>query len=84
MLRQEKGITLVALIITIIVLVILAAVAITTAYQTGIVNYAMNGATGYAQAGLNENRMMNNSINHLDSYMVSLFSIFSTGVTAGS
>ena len=48
--RQEKGITLVALIITIIVLVILAAVTINAAFNSGIIDTAVNGAVNYADA----------------------------------
>ena len=48
--RQEKGITLVALIITIIVLVILAAVTINAAFNSGIIETAVNGAVNYAKA----------------------------------
>ncbi|MCI8392375.1 MAG: hypothetical protein HFJ24_03870 [Clostridia bacterium] len=48
--RQEKGITLVALIITIIVLVILAAVTINAAFNSGIIETAVNGAVNYADA----------------------------------
>ena len=45
--NKEKGITLIALIITIIILVILAAVSIRAAYNMGIVSHAVNGAEGY-------------------------------------
>ena len=48
--REEKGITLVALIITIIVLVILAAVTINAAFNSGIIDTAVNGAVNYADA----------------------------------
>lgn len=61
MLRGENGITLVALIITIIILVILAAVSITAAYQSGIINYAVNGTANYAQAASDENTALRNA-----------------------
>ena len=48
--KAEKGITLVALIITIIVLVILAAVTINAAFNSGIIDTAVNGAVNYADA----------------------------------
>ena len=48
--REESGITLVALIITIIVLVILAAVTINAAFNSGIIDTAVNGAVNYADA----------------------------------
>ena len=47
---KEQGITLVALIITIIVLVILAAVTINAAFNIGIIDTAVNGAVNYADA----------------------------------
>ena len=50
MLREEKGITLVALIITIIVLIILAAVTIMTLTNDNFIGTAMNGTQNYANA----------------------------------
>ncbi len=50
MLKEEKGITLVALIITIIVLIILAAVTIMSFRESGIMNTAVNGTINYAKA----------------------------------
>ncbi len=49
-LKQEKGITIVALITTIIVLVILAAVTINAVFNSGIINTAVNGTVDYAEA----------------------------------
>ena len=45
--KNNKGITLIALIITIVVLLILAAVAIGAANESDIVAYAKNAADGY-------------------------------------
>ena len=39
--KKENGITLIALIITIIILVILAAVSIRAAYNSGIIDYSI-------------------------------------------
>lgn len=50
MLREEKGITLVALIITIIVLIILAAVTIMTLTNDNFIGTAINGTQSYANA----------------------------------
>lgn len=50
MLKEEKGITLVALIITIIVLIILAAVTIMSFRESGIINTSVNGTINYAKA----------------------------------
>ena len=52
--KEEKGITLVALIITIVVLLILAAVAIGTVRDSDIIEYAKNAAGSYNQAKNNE------------------------------
>lgn len=72
MLRQEKGITLVALIVTIIVLIILAAVAIGAVYQSNMVNYAVNGAYNYSNAAVYENNVLNGTASLLDSAIESL------------
>lgn len=52
--KKEKGITLIALIITIVVLLILAAVAIGTAQESNIVGYAQNAAGSFNQSKANE------------------------------
>ncbi len=75
MLRTEKGITLVALIITIIVLVILAAVSIAAVYQSKIVNYAINGTYNYASESLKENSIINGTESLLDSAVSAISSI---------
>lgn len=61
MLKQERGITLIALIITIIILVILAAVSIRAVTNMGIVGHAVNGSQDYAQAAKDENAMLQNT-----------------------
>lgn len=76
MFKTEKGITLVALIITIIVLVILAAVSIAAVYQSKIVNYAINGTYNYAQEGINENRVIKQTEDKIDSAVSELSRIF--------
>jgi len=48
--KEEKGITLVALIITIIVLIILAAVTIITFTDSGLLETASKGTQNYANA----------------------------------
>ena len=52
--KTEKGITLIALIITIVVLLILAVVAIGQAQETNIVGYAQNAAGKFEEAKSNE------------------------------
>ena len=79
MFKTDKGITLVALIITIIVLVILAAVSIAAVYQSRIVNYAINGTMNYATEGIKENQVIKGTESLLDSAVSALSSIFSSG-----
>ena len=57
--RNERGITLVALIITIIILIILAAVTINTLTHDGLADMAIKGAQDYDKAQQNEMNMLN-------------------------
>ncbi len=57
--KAEKGITLVALVITIIVLLILAMVSIALVMNTGIINHANNAVTKYNDAQVNEQQQLN-------------------------
>ena len=52
--KEQKAITLIALIITIVVLLILAEVAISSITNDGILSYAQNAAKDYNKAVLNE------------------------------
>ena len=52
--KKENGITLIALIITIIILVILAAVSIRAAYNSGIIDYSINGTKKYQEEAKKE------------------------------
>lgn len=52
--KEEKGITLVALIITIVVLLILAMVAIGTLQESNIIGHAQNAVGSFNQAKVNE------------------------------
>lgn len=74
MLREEKGITLVALIITIIVLIILAAVTIISVQNSNLVNRTINAATDYASEQESENAYMES----IESQMSSLDSVISS------
>lgn len=65
-LKNKNGITLIALIITIIILVILAAVSINAIYNMGVVQYAVNGSQNYAKASVEENSIMNDSGNIIE------------------
>ena len=57
--KQEGGITLIALIITIIVLVILAAVTLNSLFGNNIIGIAVNGAINYAEEQQKELGMLN-------------------------
>lgn len=59
MFKGNKGITLVALIITIIVLLILAGVSITFALQGNILNNAQTAVNEYDNASTNEAEIIN-------------------------
>ena len=72
MLREEKGITLVALIITIIVLIILAAVTIMSFKDSKLINTAVNGAVNYANAQEYEMKAVNYTVDLLDEKVSSI------------
>lgn len=59
MFKANKGITLVALIITIIVLLILAGVSITFALQGNLINNAQTAVNEYDNAATNEAALLN-------------------------
>lgn len=59
MFKENKGITLVALIITIIVLLILAGVSITFALQGNLINNAQTAVNEYDNAATNEAELLN-------------------------
>ena len=68
--KEEKGITLVALIITIVVLLILAAVAIASITNDGVLSYAENATTQYNQAVKNEQDTLQGYIDYLNKHNV--------------
>ena len=67
--KKENGITLIALIITIIILVILAAVSIRAAYESGIINYAVNGTSEYANQSTEESKALVNAQSQMESVL---------------
>lgn len=60
MLKNQKGITLVALVITIVILIILATVSITIALNGGLVGHAKSGADAYKAAQDKETKGITN------------------------
>lgn len=68
MFKKENGITLVALVVTIIVLLILAGVAISlTVGNNGLFRRAQNAANTWRSAESNEANTMNSAITEYDS-----------------
>ena len=72
---EEKGITLIALIITIIILVILAAVSIRAVANMGIVGHAINGTQQYAESAKAENEMLGETVDLLENTLGKLNNI---------
>lgn len=66
--RAEKGITLVALVITIIVLLILAIVSVSLVMRDGIINHANNAVTKYNEAQHIEQTHLNTTEATMNSY----------------
>ena len=66
--KEQKGITLVALIITIIVLLILAVVAIGVVQNDGIINYAKNAKSQYGVSQKNENVTLQGYFNKIQEH----------------
>ena len=66
--RMDKGITLVALIITIVVLLILAAVAIGTVQNSDIIGYAGNASNTYTIEQGKENEAIKDAEKLLNQY----------------
>jgi len=64
--KTNKGITLIALIITIVVLLILAAVAISSITNDGILHYAQNAADSWNKAGQNEAGILQNYLSYIN------------------
>ena len=79
---KKDGITLIALIITIIVLVILAAVSISAVYNSNIIGFATNGAINYAEESKRENEILDHTASILESAISNLGSMNSG--TSGS
>lgn len=67
MFKKEKGITLVALVITIIVLLILAGVTISLVVRdNGVINKARDAKTNMGNAQNRENEELQNLSNYMD------------------
>ena len=73
--RSEKGITLVALIITIIVMLILVTVSVTVALQTGLFESAQEAASGTEGAKENETKLSSGNVTLEDGTEIDLSTI---------
>ena len=89
--KQVKGITLIALVVTIIVLLILASVAISlTIGQNGIFTRAQNATNKYEEASKNEQGEMQNVANFIDNLgrndngKIEASDLFEEEITVGS
>lgn len=60
MLKNERGITLVALVITIVILIILATVSISIALNQNLIGQAQAGATAFQEAAAVETNSITN------------------------
>ena len=68
-LRKNNGITLVALVITIIILLILAGVAIVNLTQTGLFENAKQAKNATENAQKNENKILGNYEHNVNEYV---------------
>jgi len=73
MFKGEKGITLIALAITIIVLLILAGISITALSNDGILGQSQKASSLYSDAKSNEESMINDFQKSLDSLASSYY-----------
>lgn len=69
MLKSQNGITLVALVVTIIILVILATISISLAINTGLIGRAEKARDLYTNAQDDYNAFEQIAINVIDRYM---------------
>ena len=68
--KGQKGITLVALVITVVVMLILAGVAIAAVVDgDGLFNRTRNAADIYEREAANENKLLENLMNYIDIQM---------------
>ncbi len=71
-LREDQGITLIALIITLLILIIISAVSISAIYEARIIDYAVNGSLNYAEAQEEELNQMTGVESKLESIIASI------------
>lgn len=69
MLKNQKGITLVALVVTIVVLIILATISISVVIKGGIIGKAQDAKTYYEGKGDEFNKFTANTVVYIDGYL---------------
>ncbi len=67
--KAQSGITLVALIITIIVLLILAMVSISLVMNSGIIDKSNHAVNQYKASEINEQQQLNSAYNWMSNYI---------------
>lgn len=68
MFKKENGITLVALIITIVILLILAGVSIATLSKTNLFGKSRNAVNAYKNSEIEQNEVLNDYEHFLNEY----------------
>lgn len=69
MLKSQKGITLVALVVTIVVLIILATISISVAINGGLIDKAEDAKEFYESQGDEFNQFSANTVKYIDEYL---------------
>ena len=69
MLKNQKGITLVALVVTIVVLIILATISISVALNGGIIGHAENARDHQANADAQWEEFEQTVLDHIDAQL---------------
>ncbi len=72
MLRNQHGITLVALVVTIVILIILATISISIVLNGGLVDKATKGKDLYENEQNKFNEVESNAVNYIDQIMKDL------------
>lgn len=77
MLKSQKGITLVALVVTIVVLIILATISISVAINGGIIGKAQEAKNVYERQDDEFNKFTANTVKYIDEYLTA----YNTSIT---
>ena len=72
MLRNQKGITLVALVVTIVVLIILATISISVAMNGDLIGRAEKAGEYQANADAETSQFQSNTVSYIDAYLANV------------